>query len=41
MPGTSARDGDKHPPALIVCDADGKNQREVIRGYGTGEWRPR
>ncbi len=36
-----ARVRDKRPPALVVCDADGKNQREVIRGYGSGEWRPR
>jgi len=27
--------------ALIVCDTDGKNPRELLRGSGIAEWKPK
>jgi Tol biopolymer transport system component len=31
---------DQRPAVLIVSDAGGKNPRELLRGYGSAEWRP-
>lgn len=36
-----ARHEADQPPALIVSDPDGQNQREVLRGYSSGEWQPK
>jgi TolB protein len=32
---------ENHSPALVVSDPDGGNAKELIHGYGSGEWRPK
>jgi Tol biopolymer transport system component len=36
-----ARMTENQSPALVVSDPDGGNARELIHGYGSGEWRPK
>lgn len=35
------RQAENQPPALVVSDPNGENGRELLRGYGSGEWQPK